>query len=82
MTKKLVTKSAAAVLMIMLSACGTSKMDRGLSGAAIGAGAGALGSGLTGGSVGTGALVGGVVGGAAGALTSPNSVNLGKPVWR
>jgi hypothetical protein len=31
---------------------------------------------------GTGALIGGLVGGAAGVMTSPNQVNMGKPVWR
>jgi hypothetical protein len=31
---------------------------------------------------GTGALVGGAAGAAGGALTSPSSVNLGRPAWR
>jgi osmotically inducible lipoprotein OsmB len=71
-----------AALIVMLSACGTSKSDRALSGAGIGAGVGAVGSALTGGNVGGGALVGGLAGGAAGALTSPNTINLGRPAWR
>jgi osmotically inducible lipoprotein OsmB len=71
-----------AALIVMLSACGETKGDRALSGAGIGAGVGAVGSAMTGGSVGGGALVGGLAGGAVGALTSPNSVNLGRPAWR
>ena len=69
-------------LILSLSACGTSKSDRMLSGAGIGAGAGAVGSALTGGNLGTGALVGGAVGAAAGGLTNSNQMNLGKPAWR
>lgn len=72
----------AAAATLMLSACGETKSDRALSGAAIGAGVGAVGSSLTGGSAGTGALIGGAVGAAGGALTDKNDVNLGKPVWR
>ncbi len=84
MTKQVVvTKlSAAAVVILMLSACGQTKEERGLSGAGIGAGVGAVGSALTGGNVGTGALVGGVVGGATGALTNSNQLDLGRPAWR
>ncbi len=64
-----------------LSACGTTTSDRALSGAAIGAGVGAVG-GLVVGSPVEGALIGGAVGAGAGALTKPDTVNLGKPVWR
>jgi osmotically inducible lipoprotein OsmB len=67
---------------LVLSACGTSKTDRALSGGAIGAGVGAVGSSITGGSPVTGALIGGAVGAGAGALTDEDDVNLGKPVWR
>lgn len=67
---------------VTVSACGTSTSDRALSGGAIGAGTGAVVGGLTGGSVGGGALLGGAIGAAGGALTDPNKVNMGKPVWR
>ncbi len=67
---------------LMVSACGTSKSDRALSGAGIGAGVGAVGSAVTGGSPITGAIVGGAVGAGAGALTDKDDVDLGKPVWR
>lgn len=70
------------ILAASLSACGTSKTDRALSGGAIGAGVGAVGSSLAGGSAGTGALIGGAVGAGTGALTDKDDVNLGKPVWR
>lgn len=69
-------------LVVLLAACGTSKTDRALSGAGIGAGIGAIGSAATGGSLGTGALIGGAVGAAGGALTDKKDINLGKPVWR
>ena len=67
---------------LVLGACGETRMDRGLSGAGIGAGAGALGSAVTGGNPATGALLGGAVGGAAGALTDSDDINLGTPIWR
>jgi hypothetical protein len=69
--KKLVLAATAALL---LSACGTQMGDRMASGAAIGGGAGlALG--------GVGAIPGAIVGAGVGALTPPEEVNLGKPVW-
>lgn len=64
-----------------LSACGTTSSDRALSGAAIGAGVGAVGGYLLGSPV-EGALIGGAVGAGTGALTDPDRVNLGRPVWR
>jgi uncharacterized membrane protein len=69
------------VAALALSACGDSKMDRGLSGAGIGAAGGALGGALLGSPV-AGALVGGVVGGAAGVLTDSGQFDLGTPIWR
>jgi hypothetical protein len=72
----------AAAALLALAACGTSTQDRALSGAALGAGVGAGAGALSGGSVLTGALLGGLVGGAGGALTSPSTVDLGRPVWR
>ena len=73
--------SAVAVLALALSACGTTSGDRALSGGLLGAGAGAAIGSVTG-SVGRGAIIGGVGGAAVGALTSPNSLNLGTPPWR
>jgi hypothetical protein len=70
-----------AVALLGLSACGSSKGDRALSGAAIGAGAGAAGSAITGGSAVGGALLGGAAGAAAGALTDEEDVDLGDPLW-
>lgn len=68
--------------LISLAACGSSKGDRALSGAAIGAGAGAVGSAVVGGNPVGGAVVGGAVGAAAGALTKKKDVDLGKPIWK
>jgi osmotically inducible lipoprotein OsmB len=72
----------ATAAIMSLAACGYSPMDRGISGAAIGAGTGAAASAITGGSIGGGALIGGAVGAAAGVLTNPDTVNLGHPFWR
>lgn len=64
-----------------LAACGQSTGDRAVSGGLLGAGAGAAIGSLSG-SAGTGALLGGAVGATGGALTSPGTVNLGRPAWR
>ena len=74
----------AAVLLFSLSAlgaCGSSTGDRAISGAGIGAGVGALGGLLVGAPL-EGALIGGAVGAGTGALTSPEQINLGRPIWR
>jgi osmotically inducible lipoprotein OsmB len=69
-------------IVLLLTACGSTKSDRALSGAGLGAAGGALAGGLAGGSGVTGAVIGGAAGAAAGALTDESDVNLGKPVWR
>jgi osmotically inducible lipoprotein OsmB len=69
-------------IILLLTACGSTKSDRAISGAGLGAGAGALAGGLTGGSVLTGAAIGAAGGAAAGALTDKDDINFGKPVWR
>jgi hypothetical protein len=61
--------------MLLLSGCGTTMGDRGLSGAGIGAGFGAIAGP-------PGILVGGVVGAGVGMVTKPHQVNLGRPLWR
>jgi hypothetical protein len=69
---------------LALQGCGNTTGDRALSGGLIGAGSGAAIGAAAGGGPGAalGAAVGGVGGAAAGALTSPEDVNLGRPVWR
>ena len=69
-------------IILLLTACGSTKSDRALSGGGLGAGAGALAAGVTGGNVLTGAVIGGAAGAAGGALTDEDDVNFGKPVWR
>lgn len=64
-----------------LAACGETRVERGASGAGIGAAAGAAASGVTGGNILGGALLGGAAGGAAGALTDEDDINLGDPIW-
>jgi osmotically inducible lipoprotein OsmB len=66
----------------LLTACGETTGDRALSGGGIGAGTGAVLGAATGGNPLTGALIGGGVGAVAGAVTSPDTVNLGEPIWR
>jgi osmotically inducible lipoprotein OsmB len=67
--------AAGIAAVLLLGACGTTTGDRGLSGALIGAGVGAVGGGV-------GVLGGAVVGGAVGVLTTPDQVNLGRPIWQ
>src|ERR1041384_7630719 len=73
--------SAMLVMGLPVSGCGTTPGDRALSGGLLGAGTGAA-IGSVSGSAGKGALIGGLGGAAIGALTSPNSLNLGTPPWR
>ncbi len=76
------TRTAGALLLLgSLSACGYSTGDRVGSGALLG-GAGGAAIGAMAGNPLAGAAAGAVAGGAVGGLTSPNSVNLGRPVWR
>jgi len=81
MTSNLMVPGIALCAVLALGACGDTKMDRGLSGAGIGAAAGAVGGALMGNPAG-GALIGGAVGGAAGALTDKEQIDLGRPAWK
>jgi hypothetical protein len=65
---------------VSLAGCGYSPGSRALSGGAIGAGTGAIIGAATGMGPGTGALIGGGVGAIGGAVTNPNTVNLGRPL--
>jgi osmotically inducible lipoprotein OsmB len=64
-----------------LSACGSSKGERAITGGALGAGAGAVCGALLG-SPAAGAVVGGAAGAATGALTDKDDINFGKPIWK
>jgi osmotically inducible lipoprotein OsmB len=64
----------------LLSACGDTVGDRGLSGAGIGAAGGAVIGAMVGAPL-EGAAIGAGAGALAGAATSPSQVDLGKPVW-
>lgn len=81
MVRTFTTAGLVVCVALALGACGTSKTDRGLSGAGIGAAAGGLG-GLLVGSPGTGAVLGAAAGGAAGVFTDSDQIDLGKPVWK
>lgn len=65
----------------LLSACGSSTGDRGLSGAGIGAAAGTAVGAVTGLGIIEGALIGAGAGGLTGALTDEDTIDLGKPWW-
>jgi len=73
---------SAAALGLLVAACGTNTSDRVGGGAAAGAATGAT-VGAIGGPVGVlgGAAIGAGAGAATGALTTPDQVNLGRPVW-
>ena len=67
-------QKAILILALGLAGCGTATGDRLASGAIIGGGAGAVFGGV-------GAIPGAIVGAAAAAVTPPDKVNLGEPVW-
>lgn len=66
-----------------LVACGETRGDRAVSGAAIGAGTGAAIGGIAGGppGAGAGAAVGAGAGAVTGAVSDPGTINLGRPAW-
>ncbi len=66
---------------LALAGCGYNQGDRAVSGGLIGAGAGAIIGSVTGIGPAGGAVIGGVAGAVGGAATSPNDVNLGRPIW-
>lgn len=79
--KRMCLTATVLLTLAMLGGCGYRTSDRAISGAGIGAGAGALGGWMVGAPL-EGALIGGAVGAGTGALTRPNQVNLGRPIWR
>jgi osmotically inducible lipoprotein OsmB len=69
------------VAALALSGCGTTTEERALSGGAIGAAGGAVIGALTG-SWALGTVLGAATGVAAGALTTPEQIDVGKPIWK
>jgi hypothetical protein len=67
---------------VSLAGCGTQNIDRGVSGAGIGAAIGTGVGAITGLSLLEGAVIGTAVGGITALATRPNQVNFGEPVWR
>jgi hypothetical protein len=65
-----------------LAGCGSTKEERGISGAGIGAGAGAIVGAVTGLSVVEGALIGAGIGGVTGLVTVEDQIDLGDPIWK
>ena len=84
MQKARIAAAALAVLVAATAAgCGDSEFDRVTTGASAGAGTGAA-VGLLGGPIGwgLGAALGAGVGAVAGHMTTPEQVDLGKPLWQ
>ncbi len=79
MNRKLIVPILAAASFSLVG-CGYSPGSRALSAGAIGAATGATVGSVTGMGPATGALIGGGVGAIGGAVTSPNTVNLGRPL--
>jgi hypothetical protein len=81
--KRVLYALAIAGISAGLAACGETRGDRALSGAAIGAGTGAAVGAAAGGPVGagTGAAIGAGAGAATGAVSDPGTINLGRPAW-
>ena len=73
MNQKMIAPIAAGLALLGLAGCGYSPGSRALSGGAIIGAATGLGPG-------TGALIGGAAGALTGAVTNPNTVNLGRPL--
>ncbi len=71
----------AIVLVAGLAACGQNRVERGLSGAAVGAAVGTAGAYITQNDLGPAAVGGALVGAAIGAATSPQDIDLGDPIW-
>ncbi|MEL7154467.1 MAG: hypothetical protein AAFN51_11885 [Pseudomonadota bacterium] len=69
-------------LLVGLAACGTDRVDRAVTGGAIGAAAGALGAAAYDRDLASGLIVGGAIGAAAGGLTDADDINLGDPIYR
>ena len=67
---------------LVVSACGTTPQERGISGAGIGAAGGAIIGALTGLTVLEGAPIGTGLGAAAGLFTDEKKLNLGEPIWK
>ena len=72
----------AIILVAALGACTNDPVERGITGALLGATAGVAGAAITENDYGTTALVGGLIGGAIGAVTSESDIDLGEPVYR
>jgi osmotically inducible lipoprotein OsmB len=82
MSRRIIPALALLGFGLAVAACGYSPGDRAASGGLLGAGGGAAIGAITGGSPLTGALIGGAAGAVAGGVSSPNTVNLGRPAWR
>jgi osmotically inducible lipoprotein OsmB len=73
--------AGALLALLLLSACGTTPVERATTGAAIGAAGGAVVGALVGAPL-IGAGVGAAVGATTAAMTDPSDIYLGKPVWK
>jgi osmotically inducible lipoprotein OsmB len=82
MRRKILSGALLGSMASGLAGCGDDPGDRAVSGGLIGAGGGAAIAAMTGGAPLAGAAIGGAVGAVGGAVTSGNTINLGRPIWR
>jgi osmotically inducible lipoprotein OsmB len=82
MKRSVVTSLMLVSLAFALAGCGYNQGDRAASGGLIGAGGGAAIAAIAGANPLVGAAIGAGAGALGGALTNPNTVNLGQPIWR
>ncbi|MEO3432009.1 hypothetical protein [Inquilinus sp. CAU 1745] len=68
--------------VLVLSGCGNTTRERGLSGAGLGAAAGAATAFLTDADLLTASALGALAGAATGALTDQDTLDLGEPAWQ
>jgi osmotically inducible lipoprotein OsmB len=81
MNRFLKISAPVAMMAVALAACGTNPGERAISGAGLGAASGAV-IGAAAGNPAMGAAVGAVAGGVGGAVTRPDQVDLGRPIWK
>lgn len=73
MLRRITASTVLTLIVLVLAGCGSTPLERGVTGAGLGAAGGyAVGA----------PAAGAVIGGAAGALTDRDDINLGEPIWK
>lgn len=82
MNRFVILPITALMATLVLSGCGNTTKERGLSGAGLGAAAGAATALLTDADLLTASAIGALAGAATGALTDQDTLDLGEPIWQ